>query len=265
MDVDITTSDGATLRGTLYEASGDRAIVIAGAMGAPRRYYDAFARYAAERGFTVLTFDYRGMGESKHDHAKLADWGRFDIPAAIDFVKPRAVTLIAQSVGGQVAGMAPNLTSVQRIVFVAAQSGYWRLWTGLRRYRIGLLWLLMLSVTRILGFFPARFVGLGRENLPRDVAIEWARWIRHPDYQFGFGQQIDLRGYASYGGPMLAWSFDDDGLAPRLNVEVLLRRYSGASIDHRHVIEHGVGHFGFFRSGIGEPFWDQTLDWMRSP
>ena len=39
----FAASDGFTLHGTLFEG-GDDAIVIAGALGVKRRYYDAFAR-----------------------------------------------------------------------------------------------------------------------------------------------------------------------------------------------------------------------------
>ena len=67
--MEIKAADGATLRGTLYDSSGDDAIVVAAAMGVPRRYYDAFAQHAASRGFTTLLFDYRGMGESRRSAA----------------------------------------------------------------------------------------------------------------------------------------------------------------------------------------------------
>src|SRR5688572_30187748 len=105
-------------------------------MSVPRRYYDAFAQYAASEGFCVLVFDYRGFGESRKPDARMTDWGVLDLPAAINFMKsrnPQSIALVAQSVGGQIAGLAYNLAPLDRIVFLASQSGYWRHWSPLWR------------------------------------------------------------------------------------------------------------------------------------
>ena len=46
-------------------APAPRSIVIAAGAGIARRYYARFATYLAERGHTVLTFDYRDIGGSR--------------------------------------------------------------------------------------------------------------------------------------------------------------------------------------------------------
>lgn len=261
--MEIIAADGMKLRGSLYESDGDDAIVVASAMGVPRRYYDGFAQYAAARGFSTLLFDYRGMGESRNSRARLEEWGRLDISAAIDFarreIKPRTLNYVGQSVGGQVARLAPNIGSVDKMVLVAAQSGYWKMWNGLGRLRVGLLWLIMPRLSKMLGYFPARAAGLGREDLPRDVAVQWATWGRKPRYVWGSGLPLH-----EYRGPLLAWSFEGDGYAPRRAVEALLSEFAPARIEHRRVEDRRVGHFGFFRKELGEALWKETLDWMRS-
>src|SRR6185369_11156839 len=88
INVQFTATDGFPLHGTLYEGGAD-AILVASALGVKRRYYDAFAQAANQRGFTVLTFDYRGIGESRPSSlrgfdANMRDWGAIDLPAAID-------------------------------------------------------------------------------------------------------------------------------------------------------------------------------------
>ena len=45
-------------------------IVIASAMGVAQDYYQPMAHWLTEQGFGVLTFDCRGMGESKHKRMK---------------------------------------------------------------------------------------------------------------------------------------------------------------------------------------------------
>jgi predicted alpha/beta hydrolase len=232
--VQFDTSDGVTLNGTLYESEGDEAIVVAGAMAAPRRYYDRFAEYAAARGFTTLVFDYRGMeGSPRRSRARLQEWGEFDIAAAIGFMSSKRISLVCHSVGGQVAGLADNISSARKIVLVASQSGYWRHWSGIRRPGLHLLWHLMPAISRILGYFPAPLLGLGPMNLPRGVAMQWSQWGRHPRYLFGAA------------------------------VDALVREYSNARVERRHFENASVGHFGAFRRGSGEALWEEIINWLR--
>jgi predicted alpha/beta hydrolase len=260
--VEFAAADGFVLHGSLYGAEHRDAMIVAPAMSVPRRYYDAFAQFAAENGFAVLVFDYRGFGASKNKDARLSEWGRLDLPATIDFMlarTPRSLALVGQSVGGQVAGLAHNLTRVDQLVFIASQSGYWRHWSGVRKWGLLLLWFLMPVVARILGFFPARLTGIGSEDLPRGVAIDWARFGRNPRYIWGFEPELDLSQAREYRGPLLAWSFEGDHFAPVRAVEALLTEYSGAKKEHRHVADRRVGHFGFFRRG-NENLWRETID-----
>ena len=256
----FNASDGVTLNGTLYGSDGDEAIIVAGAMGAPRRYYERFAEFAAGRGYTVLLFDYRGMeGPLRRSRARLQEWGELDIAAAIRYMAPKNVTLVCHSVGGQVAGLAENLTEVRRVVMVASQSGYWRNWSGVRRHGLHFLWIVMPRISRLLGYFPARILGLGSMDLPRGVATQWARWGRHPRYLFGFGSELNLAGYTRYRGPLLAISLEGDNYAPRAAVDALAREYAGAIVERRHIADASIGHFGAFRRGAGEKLWEEII------
>jgi predicted alpha/beta hydrolase len=261
--MDIRASDGYVLKGTHYEG-GDHAIVIAGAMGVARRFYDGFASHLAANGKSVVTFDYRGIADSKPPSLRkfggsLSDWGKLDLPAVIDWtlreLKPARISLVGHSCGGQIVGLAPNADVLDRLAFVCAQSGYWRLWPAPRRYALGFLWLVMPAVARTLGFFPSRLFRLGNQDLPREVAAQWATAGRHPDYIFGFH---DDAAYRALTAPILAWSFAEDTYAPKPAVEALLRHYASAPIEHRHVDGRRVGHWGFFRKGSDE-LWRETL------
>jgi predicted alpha/beta hydrolase len=238
-------------------------------MGVRRRYYEAFAQHLAGRGLSVLTFDYRGMGESrlgsaKDDPARMDEWG-LDIAAAIDFVgaqAARSITIVGHSAGGQVAGLAPNLPRADRLVFVASQSGYWRHWPGIRAWGLLALWMVMPVVARARGSFPSRLARLGSEDLPRGVAEQWAGWGRHPRYLFG-SEDLDLSRYRQFQGPLLAYSLEGDHYAPRRAVEALLREYPAAKVEHRHLIDPTIGHFGFFRRSLGEAQWDDVAAWIQ--
>ncbi|HKO59082.1 MAG TPA: alpha/beta fold hydrolase [Thermoanaerobaculia bacterium] len=263
MTLKITAADGYPLAATFYEG-GDDAMVINSAMGVARRYYDAFARFMNEGGFSVLTFDYRGIGESRPPSlrgfpATLRDWGALDMTAAIGFMqqrKPRSITVVGHSAGGQLVPFAHNAKVIDRMVLVAAQSGYWRNWPGVRKYGLGALWMVMPTVARAAGYFPSRLFRLGPENLPREVASQWARWGRKPSYFFD-EVAFDIA------PPILAWSFEDDHYAPRPTVDALLAKYPTAPITRRHEPATGIKHFGFFRKQKGEALWRETLEWLE--
>ena len=266
----MNCSDGYEIKATHYKG-GDHAIVIAGAMGVARRYYDAFARFLSENGKTVVTFDYRGIADSKPASLRnftgsLADWGRLDLRAVIDWtmreLRPARISLVSHSCGGQIVGLAPNASALDDLVFVSAQSGYWRHWPVPRRYALRLVWLIRPPVARALGYFPSRLFRLGNQDLPREVAVQWATAGRHPEYIFGFHDDAPWRALRM---PILAWSFADDTYAPRAAVEALLRHYSGAAIEHRHVEGRRVGHWGFFRNATGEELWRETLGHLSRP
>ncbi|MDX1617851.1 MAG: alpha/beta fold hydrolase, partial [Balneolaceae bacterium] len=145
----LTAADGFPLAATVFVPSPETArsagVVFGSALGVPRYYYYKLGRYLAESGFTVLTFDYRGIHESKGggvggSDMRMEEWGRLDIEAALNWVLHNGeldtLFYIGHSCGGQLTGLAPSSTSVDGMVFVAAQSGYWKHWD--RPYRWGL-------------------------------------------------------------------------------------------------------------------------------
>ena len=59
-----SAADGCQISATRFEAPEDSAgnLVIAGATGVPQNFYWRFAEFASRCGFTVMTFDYMGVG-----------------------------------------------------------------------------------------------------------------------------------------------------------------------------------------------------------
>src|SRR5688572_17803719 len=92
LDRTIVAADGRALAGRLFvpDRQAGPAVLVAGATAVPQEFYGRFAAFLAGRGATVLTLDYRGVGGSRHaegprhDPATMADWGRYDLNAAID-------------------------------------------------------------------------------------------------------------------------------------------------------------------------------------
>ncbi len=102
--VSLTTEDKLKLAGTLYLSSqANTAVVLAHQFtaGADQRTWQPFARLIAEKGFTALTFDFRGRGQSEGPLKEILLPN--DIHAAIDLVASRGykrVVCIGASLGG---------------------------------------------------------------------------------------------------------------------------------------------------------------------
>ena len=277
----ITAADGFSLAATEYEPpNAARAVVVINAATAvKRRYYERFALYLASHGFAVVTYDYRGVGDSAPSRlrgfsASMREWGTLDQPAVVRHAlawHPRLpLMVVGHSVGGQILGLLDDPSRVRRTLMVAAQHNYFGLWRPQERYVLWALWTLVMPTTsRVLGYFPGSWFGLG-ENLPRGVALEWARWCRSP------GALVQVIGgdaaarFAAYRGEILALSFEDDTkFAPRRAVEGLLRFYAGARVEHRHLTPadlgvQKVGHFGFFRETTSTRGWPMAVEWLAA-
>ena len=276
--ISIQASDGFTLEGSLYRppTTVTKVIVITSALGVVRSYYQQYAMFMCNHGYMVLTFDYRGVGESRPKslrgfQATMHDWGQRDIAAAIDWVdtvlQPHRLFMVSHSAGGQLLGLAHNSRRIDAMVAVAVPSGYWRHWPLFQRYRFLLMWhLLVRPLARGLGYLPAKRLGFG-EDLPQGVALEWASWCLHRDYLFGFGDQLDLSLYSQLKIPILVYSIADDQMAPKMAVDALFKGYENARITRSHVLPAGIGvshigHFGFFKEKFRDSLWPETLEWI---
>jgi len=273
--LEIAARDGYRLAATLHApgAANGRAVLVHAATGVKRHYYGKFADYLAERGFTVLTFDYRGIGESRRGplrelRARMRDWAELDAAAALDFLAREtpgaALFCVGHSFGANELGLVPGIERYRGAVFVGAQSGYWRHWPGLAR---GGMWLLthvlLPSVSALLGYFPMQALGMG-EDLPGGVAREWASWCRHPRYAAG---AVGADGYARLAAPVRSYWASDDRYAPRAAAEALLDLYPNArpkelvALDAR--AHGGIGHFGFFRERFRNTLWRDAAEWLE--
>lgn len=275
----IEALDGTSLAATWWSPDDEpvQTTLIAPAMGVPRGFYDRLAGSLAERGHRVVSFDYRGIGGSapadlRGSEARLLDWGRLDLPAAIQAAADRAeggsIALLGHSVAGQIFGLAPTKARVDRALFVASVKGYWRRWHGLKRLSIAVMAFgLVPALTRLFGYLPSQLSGLGGEDLPAGVAREWARWIRHPDYVVDEDGEHPREAFAAYEGQLFGVNAADDWYAPAEAVQALLAMYPNAETRHVELVpeEHGleaIGHFGFFHPRC-RSLWEEGARWLE--
>lgn len=273
--VEFAARDGFRLGGILYRPAQPkgRAVVVNGAVGVRQQFYAAFAAFLEERGFTVLTYDYRGIAASRHGPVKALraaarDWAQLDAAAALDELARAApdarLLALCHSFGGNALGLVPGIERLAGALFVGVQSGYWRHWRGPGRAGMWFLTHALLpGMASLLGHVPAALFGQG-EDLPAGVAAEWAAWCRNPHYAAG---AVEREGYAAFKAPIRSYWITDDAYAPRAATEAILRQYASAPSELVAVDpdDHGgrmIGHFGFFRERFRETLWRDAADWL---
>lgn len=186
----------------------------------------------------VLTFDFRGIGESLHgalkdSTASIVDWGLFDLPAAVDWMLEQTgaekINLIGHSAGGQLLGVMHNYDKVAQLTAVAGSTGHVKGLKGKTKI-LGpiMFWGLFPLSNRIKGYAITKKIGMG-ENLPKRVAEEWSQFCSRPGYiQNAIGKTIQHDYHTDIDCKITSIWATDDEIATQENVNDLLRLYPNA-------------------------------------
>ena len=271
----LTAADGFPLGATLYAPrwSAKAALVVAGDPTVSQGFYRRFAEFAANRGFEVLTFDYRGIGSSSPPTLRdfrmdLLDWGRLDFAAAVSCFAHRdlPVYVIGHSFAGAALGLIDCHAQVSGFYVFGAGTGS-EGWMGSReRLRLRALNGLALPLlTRWNGYSPRKMLGMG-EDLPTQACEQWRQWAKLPS---GFLDDPGVHAGPSYFSQVrtriLAANALDDFWTPGLSRDALLAAYSQAQVEARDLdpvlLGSGIGHWGYFRHSAA-PYWDEALKWF---
>lgn len=284
----ICALDGYQLGAVLYSACAGaaprRVVVLHGGAGIPAQRYRQLARYLAQSGVPVLTYDYRGIGLSRPPALRgfrsvIEDWAEYDCSAAIGWLGerfPRAELIgIAHSVGTLLFGGAHNAAQQTRLILIGPHTGYYGDYHPLYRLPMAALWHgLMPVLTRLIGYFPASRLGLG-EDIPAGVALQWAT-RRSCDLRPVGASPGDERiqrlldRCAALDRPALVIRISDDAFATAAGMRRLLAYYPRLSPEYvlftpADAGARKIGHFGFFRRSTGSVLWPQLVARLQLP
>ncbi len=273
-DIQLRTSDGFSLSAHLYPATQPKgAVLIVGAMGVTQSFYEPLARWLAAQQFTAMTFDYRGMGGSRRGSlakldATIVTWAERDVSAALDALAESApgqpITWVGHSLGGQIVPFVPNRDRASKIVTIATGSGYWRENAAPLKRKVWIFWWGAVPIaTPMFGYFPGRMLGMVGD-LPKGVVTQWRRWCLDREYAIG-AEGPDVRElFADVTTPITSFSFTDDEMMSKRNVESIhdfythapksMQRFAPSDLQVRR-----VGHFGFFRREMEDALWRTHL------
>lgn len=275
----IPVSQGGFVAATLWQRHKAKALVIVHpATAVVQGFYKGFAEYLYKRGFSVITYDYRGTGLSKsgrvrHNKNTMSDWIEQDVGCITAWAKARApgLTLLAigHSIGGHAVLLSSASTDLRAAVMVASHAGVTstisqtkeklRVWCLLR--------VLGPALCRLFGYMPARRLGLG-EDLPAPAMLQWGRWSAMPEYFYDDPGWDARQRAGKITLPILVLGFDDDPWANTEAISRLLAPAQNAKIERREIrrADYGlssIGHIGFFRTRNAEKLWPLVAQWLE--
>jgi len=116
--VSFPSTDGVALKGYLF-GSGKTGVILAHMYPTDQKSWFPFAQRLADEGYSVMTFDFRGYGESKGQ--KVVSQIDRDLEGAYLFLKPKAqrVFLIGASMGGTAAIRVASRQPVAGVVCIS--------------------------------------------------------------------------------------------------------------------------------------------------
>jgi predicted alpha/beta hydrolase len=263
----VRADDGRELPINVFEPADPPTAValVVPAMATPASYYYGFAEWLSQRGFRVVTFDYRDTESPEAMRASPVDIDRWaaDVTAILAHVSADGlpVAWIGHSLGGQLLALTDH-AKLARVVTVASGNGYWRYNAPALRWATPILWAVVAPATmKLFGYFAGSKIRV-MGDVPSGVMRQWSRWCRHPNYLEADHPDRAAR-CAELSAPVLALSFTDDELLAKESVDSLHRWFTGAVVDRRHLspAELGVermGHHGFFRRRHAH-LWDRIV------
>lgn len=275
----LKTSDDSAISVKVFEPdiSNGKLLLINSATGVKQQVYFAFAKYFAENGYVVITYDYSGIGESKPKkmkgfEASMRSWGTEDFRTVTDFIKTgypnHRKFCLGHSVGALILGMNEDAQIFEKFIFVATQDAY----IGHLSPKVGLTAFfgfgVALPVTvSLLGYFPAHWFGLG-ESLPKNVAFDWRTLILNRKSTKRLFERIEKEVSGDLRQKTLVIHAEDDHWVTLKGMESLMKTaYPNLDKTFREIKiteseKREIGHINFFRS-FNKNLWKIVLDELK--
>jgi predicted alpha/beta hydrolase len=258
----------ATIRRPLSEIKG--VIQMNCGTGIPQKVYSNLAIYLTKYGYVTVTYDYRGIGNSKPKSLRgflsnIEDWGIIDMASIFDWIinefPNEKKIIIGHSMGGQLVGLMDNFKKIDKLILIASSTGYWRDMSSPFKWLMPPLWFLLIPLTTyIYGYTNAKKLRQG-ENLPKGVALQWRDWCINPNYFDDHFQKSNTRlFFDKLRIPLKSIQITDDPIANEITANKILKYYENAIIEIEKISpeQHGVkkiGHIGFFSRQFKDTLW----------
>lgn len=271
----LTTEDHISLAVHLFKPEKDngKLLLINSATGVKQQVYFSFASYFSEQGFTVITYDYRGIGLSKPKNMRgfqgsMRLWGSKDYKAITQYIrsefKEYKKYCLGHSVGALILGMNADSKIFEEFVFVGTQNAFVGNLKGITKVEAYLgFGIAQPLTTSLLGYFPAHWFGLG-ESLPKNCAYDWRTLILNRKSTNRLLEKIENFSENLTQKVFVIRAEDDVWLTEKGVLSLLNNTYPHLKPTYRLVTvsesdKKEIGHINFFRS-YNSKLWDIILN-----
>lgn len=250
-------------------------IILSSATGIKKEFYIHFSKFLVQNGYTVLLYDYRGVGGSVPDelHSSdvyMHDWGILDMNAVLNYmVYERGLTDIiwfGHSIGAQLTGFLRNTQHVKKVIAVNAAVGYWGYFPFPQRL---IIWALCYLVNPVLlmkyGYHLVRKAGwVGK--LPKNVLLEWRQWCKTRHYYRGYlTANFKMDKFYNFRVPVTAVYTSDDYIANDKNALSMLSFFPNApsrvvKLQVDKYSTQKAGHTGIFSKKFHRDLWAELIE-----
>ncbi|RIV21521.1 alpha/beta fold hydrolase [Fibrisoma montanum] len=276
----IPTRDRYSLTAHLFQPVNPKAVLlISGACAVGQYFYFNLAAFLEEQGFAVLTYDYRGIGQSAPERltrrfeagisVMASDFD--DVVGWIEGAFPtKPIGLLGHSLGGICAVLSQKNNRFYTMFTVGTQMAYYKDWgpDWWTRTQTFLNWhVIMPTVTKLVGYMPGRQWHLGMENLPATLVRDIHNRRKYTDiytYLKTLGLQptperirCPVMAMTTYDDPICTTQALDRFFGELSNARIVRRRLEPAATQHE-----PVGHLNFFRKRFASFLWDMVSDWF---
>lgn len=204
----LTTRDGQKIQVCIYQPlkSVECNLIIHNQIDWTQKSYFSFCNFLCQHGIRVITFDPRGIGNSKTHQKKMAlnQWAKLDLDSVILFVKNQypknELIYLGHGLSAQLVGLAPASLFFDKLIFINAEfskSG----WSSMKRWII-LFW-----------------KNLKHKQLPAGILQELLKWNGSFNGLFSFHSSINYRKFQI---PFLICNFLGNGKSKRRNIKSLM-------------------------------------------
>lgn len=278
--ISITASDGYRLS-ALYDAPVSKSagtIVISSATGVRKEFYLNFALFLVSQGYTVLLYDYRGIGGSAPEDLRKMDaymheWGTKDMNAVLNYlVREKGLTDIiwlGHSVGAQLIGFLENPHHIRKVISINSALGYWRYFPFPMNWLIWGLWYFIGPLmVKLYGYGVMTKIGWG-ENLPHNMMKEWRSWCLNKTYfRESLKHALQSEHFSQFTIPITSVYMSDDFIANDKTVPLMLKFFPNSpqrirKLTVREFTNEKVGHTGVFRKKFRHNLWPVLIEEIR--
>lgn len=129
-EISFTTEDGLKIAGFIYQGGGDLAVIMAHQRSRSQpgpsetqKSWQYFAELLATKGYTALTFNFRGIGRSEGDIDEMENQVVKDTRAAIDYLQAagyQRIVCVGAEMGGTSCMEAAQSHELEGLVVIAS-------------------------------------------------------------------------------------------------------------------------------------------------